>query len=108
MPNTVRIISSNDVLQVDAGGVVNLDGGSLRANDIAVIPPAPNVPDGRVLTSQASAAGGVSWQPVPTAKVPTPALSNVVITNPQDGDVLVYDAKAGVWRNKRLGLSEGT
>lgn len=62
-------------------------------------PPYPAVQIGMVLRSNAN--NGIIYVHPVQNSVLGGTDSNVLITNPQDGDVLKYSASAGVWRNQQ-------
>lgn len=62
-------------------------------------PPHPAVQIGMVL--RANANNGIVYVHPEPGSVLGGTDSNVLITNPQDGDVLMYSASAGLWRNRQ-------
>jgi hypothetical protein len=69
--NLVRLGSSNDILQVDAGGAIMLNGGEIRSGVTRIIPPPLGTPDGYAPITAANAPGGVLYQATPVLAIVT-------------------------------------
>lgn len=104
MPNSIKHDGANDREDFGPGAVLNLSGtppgpgsGRITANNTDLIPPPIGTPDGKVLTAKATAPGGMDWEP--EGALILAGLTDVLITNPQNGDFLKYQSSSGKWIN---------